>query len=175
MKKQNALITQESTEVVLRKATNIINRTNKILKNSKRELVANPDVMMINGLMWQKETIEEEMDWDVAMEYAKNLRLGGYDDWRLPTKEEFEKIIYSCGGIVLPENCYKDMEKNFTKIHKNEDNEAYQSCYQKNGFLSSSYISFDRDDKANIYFVNFSKGTGGFLDDIVVYVRCVRG
>ncbi len=59
MKKQNTLITQESTEVVLRKATNIINRTNKILKNSKRELVANPDVMMINGLMWQKETVEE--------------------------------------------------------------------------------------------------------------------
>jgi len=36
MKKQNTLITQESIEVVLRKATNIMNRTNKILKNSKR-------------------------------------------------------------------------------------------------------------------------------------------
>ncbi len=53
MPKENALITQESTEVVLRKATNIMNVTNKILKNSKKSLVANPDVMMINGLMWQ--------------------------------------------------------------------------------------------------------------------------
>ncbi|MDQ7046626.1 MAG: DUF1566 domain-containing protein [Sulfurovum sp.] len=93
MKKQNTLITQESTEVVLRKATNIINRTNKILKNSKRELVTHPDVMMINGLMWQKETVEEKMNWNDAMEYAKNLRLGGYDDWRLPTIEEFEKLV----------------------------------------------------------------------------------
>ena len=36
MPKENALITQESTEVVLRKATNIMNITNKILKNSKK-------------------------------------------------------------------------------------------------------------------------------------------
>lgn len=38
-------------------------------------------------LMWQRETAGP-MDWKDAISYCKNLRLGGYDDWRLPTIEE---------------------------------------------------------------------------------------
>ena len=30
------------------------------------------------------------MTWFDAVKYAKNLRIGGFDDWRLPTVEEFE-------------------------------------------------------------------------------------
>jgi len=40
------------------------------------------------------------MDWNHAMEYAENLRKGGFTDWRVPTKEELEiiyKIKDACG------------------------------------------------------------------------------
>ena len=42
------------------------------------------------GLMWQKATdaksdsLDGRVTWYEAEEYAKNLRLGGYSDWRVP-------------------------------------------------------------------------------------------
>ncbi len=176
MKKDNALITQESTEVVLRKATNIINRTNKILKNSKRELVTNPDVMMINGLMWQKETVEEAMNWDDAMEYAKNLRLGGYDDWRLPTIEEFKEVVTSCGGVPTiygEDDCYSISDKNM-------NNNDYQDCHQEKGFSSYYYWSSTtyESNSNDTSIVDFYNGNVSSSYDYSKYsyhyVRCVR-
>jgi Protein of unknown function (DUF1566)/TIR domain len=43
-------------------------------------------------LMWTKEDNGQDIDWRKANEYAKQLRLGGYSDWRLPTIEELEKL-----------------------------------------------------------------------------------
>ena len=173
MPKENALITQQSTEVVLRKATNIMNITNKILKNSKKALVANPDVMMINGLMWQKETVEERMNWYDAMEYAKNLRLGGYDDWRLPTIEEFREVIKNCGGIhsrINNKNCDEIM-------HENMYNNHYQDFYKSNGFYYFSYWSSTTSvSRTSIaWFVYFIYGnTNWNYKSSSHYVRCVR-
>jgi formylglycine-generating enzyme required for sulfatase activity len=43
-------------------------------------------------MMWTIEDNGKEINWDEANEYAKQLRLGGYSDWRLPTIEELEKL-----------------------------------------------------------------------------------
>ena len=43
-------------------------------------------------LMWTIERNGEDIDWFEANEYAKQLRLGGYSDWRLPTIEELERL-----------------------------------------------------------------------------------
>jgi hypothetical protein len=51
------------------------------------------EIITFNGLMWEKET--HIMNWNDAMEYAKNLQFGGYSDWRLPTKEELEDVLRS--------------------------------------------------------------------------------
>ncbi len=40
------------------------------------------------GLMWQIEKSKVISNWHQANEYAKKLQLGGFDDWRLPTREE---------------------------------------------------------------------------------------
>ncbi|CAA6798889.1 MAG: Unknown protein [uncultured Sulfurovum sp.] len=177
MKKQNTLITQESTEVVLRKATNIMNRTNKILENSKKELVTHSDVMMINGLMWEKETAEEEINWINwydAMEYAKNLRLGGYDDWRLPTIEELKEVIFSCGGIVIAQH-----DDNLKVVRaKNNSNKLYQECHKSKGFSSIYYwsSSINVNDTSDAWGINFYGGdTYSFYKNGSVEVRCVRG
>lgn len=44
------------------------------------------------GLMWQQNEAGE-MNWMEAMEYCKNLELGGYRDWRLPNCIELRTII----------------------------------------------------------------------------------
>jgi len=44
------------------------------------------------GLMWDVATTANEKTWPEAEAVAKNCRLGGFEDWRLPTLEELESI-----------------------------------------------------------------------------------
>jgi Protein of unknown function (DUF1566) len=43
-------------------------------------------------LMWTIADNGKDIHWHEANEYAKQLRLGGFSDWRLPTIEELEKL-----------------------------------------------------------------------------------
>jgi len=43
-------------------------------------------------LMWTIQDNGEDIDWHQANQYAGQLRLGGYSDWRLPTIEELERL-----------------------------------------------------------------------------------
>lgn len=45
------------------------------------------------GLMWQQMDSSKGMNWKEALEYAQNLSLGGYDDWRLPNAKELQSIV----------------------------------------------------------------------------------
>ena len=48
--------------------------------------------------MIQRGFSERELTWQEGMDYAKQLQLGGYSDWRVPTKKELEEI-YKFKGI----------------------------------------------------------------------------
>jgi len=48
---------------------------------------------VITGLMWESKPSIKKMNWYEAMDYAKNFRLAGYSDWRLPTEPEYHKLI----------------------------------------------------------------------------------
>ncbi len=41
------------------------------------------------GLMWQKEAFDYHLNWYGAVEYCKNLDLGGFNDWTLPEKGDY--------------------------------------------------------------------------------------
>jgi len=45
------------------------------------------------GLMWQQQNDKEQRTWREALDYAGSLTLGGYSDWRLPTRFELESIL----------------------------------------------------------------------------------
>ena len=44
------------------------------------------------GLMWAGKDNGKNVNWHQAVKYCRNLRLGGYSDWRLPTITELEGI-----------------------------------------------------------------------------------
>jgi hypothetical protein len=46
-----------------------------------------------NHLLWQKNIQNSFLTWIEAQEYCKSLDLGGYPDWRLPTKAELEGLV----------------------------------------------------------------------------------
>jgi len=45
------------------------------------------------GLMWQKADDGKSRDWEKSLDYAENLNLAGYSDWRLPDAKELQSIV----------------------------------------------------------------------------------
>jgi hypothetical protein len=44
------------------------------------------------GLTWTSEDNGSDVNWNQAIAYCANLRLGGYSDWRLPAIDELQGI-----------------------------------------------------------------------------------
>jgi len=47
------------------------------------------------SLVWQDNSavVDNEFSYDEAISYCKNLKLDGFDDWRVPTLKEFYTIV----------------------------------------------------------------------------------
>lgn len=59
------------------------------------------------GLIWTAKDNGEGIDWHGAKEYADNLSLGGFSDWRLPTIDELEGLYETDTG---EQNCRLGIE-----------------------------------------------------------------
>lgn len=143
------------------------------LKYESREVKAKEEVIpfvTFNGLMWTKET--KTMNWHEAMEYAKNLQLGGYSDWRLPTKEEFQNVIENCGGIFVKYDG-DDWDKN--TIEKNRNNSQYHNCIKSKGFFLSWYWCNKEYYSSTAWGVRFHSGSDFWSNKSNnYYTLCVR-
>jgi len=51
------------------------------------------------GLMWTKRDNGENLIWQPATAYCRNLNLDGYSDWRLPTIDELQGIYDENAGV----------------------------------------------------------------------------
>jgi hypothetical protein len=52
-------------------------------------------------LMWQQSPDSQARTRDQSLVYASKLRVGGYDDWRLPTRDEMYSLLLIQKGIKL--------------------------------------------------------------------------
>jgi len=62
----------------------------------KNHFVANSDGTITDhstGLIWLKTDSDRPMNWQQALNYAKNSRAAGKDDWRLPNVREIQSIV----------------------------------------------------------------------------------
>lgn len=46
------------------------------------------------GLMWEKTSDRNTYTWSQAKDYCDALNLGGYSDWRLPTRNELQTLVH---------------------------------------------------------------------------------
>ena len=104
------------------------------------------------GLVWQREVPDGNFSLEEAKDYARELRLGGLTDWRVPTKEELESIVDRAKF-----NPAIDIE-----VFPNTPSSHFWTC------SPSAYSSH------SAWIVNFSLGSS--YNDVNGYsrVRCVR-
>jgi len=53
----------------------------------------NGEIIVINGLMYQNQYFTKRYTWEEAKKYALELKLGGFNDWKLPTIDELKTIL----------------------------------------------------------------------------------
>ena len=77
------------------------------------ELSRNSDGIVSDSstsLEWQDNTSSVQKTWSSAISYCEDLSLGGYDDWRLPNRNELLSILdYNKYGPAIKENVFQNI------------------------------------------------------------------
>ncbi len=61
-----------------------------------------PQTVSYAGHIWQRCIESGTYDWEEAKTYCQDLALGGYSDWRLPTKDELKSLVVCSNGHPVP-------------------------------------------------------------------------
>ncbi len=138
------------------------------------------------GLMWQRKDAGTSVTHKEAVEYCESLKLGGYDDWRLPSIDELRTLIVGCqsgaeackvGGDCLSSSCWSPDCACQAGKGPGENGFYWQSgVWQGSGkyFWSASVQSDKKGEKA--WDVGFNYGNVYDYDrSQKADVRCVRG
>jgi hypothetical protein len=115
-------------------------------------------VDIVSGLQRQyaDADIPDEGDfWKGALEYCENLEYAGYDDWRLPNKDELTTIVDF--GRLEPASSFPDIEA-------------------VNYLLTSTTMPGESDAVFRLYLSNGSMNTTMYKDysGVDYHVHCVR-
>lgn len=108
------------------------------------------------GLMWQDNSAAKHIkkDWQGALDFCSELRLAGYDDWRLPSIKELETIIKISKDNPAIKNGFKNVGVSgyywSSTAHESSEEFAWMMNF-KRGYEYNNYKTYER------------------------YVRCVRG
>lgn len=113
------------------------------------------------GLLWQKNGRQSgQLNFYQAQEYAKNLNLGGFKNWRVPTSDELESI-------------FPALEKPFVNTPYT-DKKCCEGPYEWRGYWTSE-MDYDLEDYAYIYEWHGDGGKNNcYASRNYDYVRCVH-
>ena len=138
----------------------------------------NPNIIKIGSLMWEYQIITRDYNHSEAKRYCDNLTLEGYDDWRMPTKDE----LMSLGNIKLYEwDNERSWEKWFNK-NKNKRliNSKGDSFFILKEFLEiiseySWFWTLDKYNNNNNWVIGFAGGQVRWSNSFNYFsILCVR-
>ncbi len=131
----------------------------------------------IDGLIYLNQSFTKQYNWHEAKNYAKNLRLGGFNDWRLPTRAELRRL----GNIKF----YGEYDIFWEEWYKNHKDKALVNSKGEKHFIKEEFIenmpkdsyfwTSERKDEDDIWRVGFHLGCDDIsYDEDMNYVMCVR-
>ena len=116
-----------------------------VIEKPKEEVHTTKDIVKIGNLMYQNQPFTKTYNWEEAKAYCQDLTLGGYSDWRLPTKRELRRLVTKKKNQGY--NIRKEFAKNLVGLawfwtsttYKKDSSQAwgvffcygYDSCYFK--------------------------------------------
>lgn len=102
---------------------------------------------LATGLMWQMSDDGQTRNWSDALDYAENLTLAGYDDWRLPNAKELHSLVdYSKSPVTSSSPAIDDL------------------------FLLTSFVDEKGDKNWGYYWTGTTHQDGHNIADSAVYV-----
>ncbi|GEM_PF-1858408 len=142
-----------------------------------------------NNIIYENHPFRKKYTWNEAQAYCTNLTLEGYEDWRLPTREELLTIknmdtypIYSDGIDFI--QWFEENDKNRERNNRGEAHFiATEFIEEMPPFYPLFWTSekkilpkntFNKNKPDNFFWiVTFDYGYGGWINSSA-YVRCVR-
>jgi hypothetical protein len=103
-----------------------------------------------SGLMWQKKDDGVRRTWNESKSYCQNLILAGFNDWRLPVKEELSGLILKGHGSPTINEVFYCRKSNYW-------------CGDESIFNAAWYVDF-RYGLLKVYHTDYPQ----------YFVRCVR-
>jgi len=136
-------------------------------------------VITMGKLTYQNQLFTQQMTWQEAKEYAKNLRLGGFDDWRLPSLKELRAL----GNVELYNG--EDNEPFWKEWYQNNKDYALSNPKGEKHFINEKLVknmpqysifwTSEAKDEDDVYLVAFHLGCNyADYDTSKHYVLCVR-
>jgi hypothetical protein len=104
------------------------------------------------GLIWEDQSSIYKGDWKSAIDYCEALSLGGYDDWRLPNRNELVSIT--------DKSKYNPSIKDGFINYKTSDYWSSSTNASTSGYAWVVYFDYGNGNYDNKSYGN--------------YVRCVR-
>lgn len=121
---------------------------------------------LATGLMWQLADDGQTRDWEEALDYAENLELAGYDDWRLPDIKELQSIVDYSKSVATTNSPAIDDMFSLTEIIDPNGDTNY-------GFYWSSTTHQDGMNIADgATYVAFGQAQGQMFGDILDVHGC---
>lgn len=111
----------------------------------------------VTGLMWVKAR-GGQMSWDEAMAGAETCRVGGYDDWRMPTIKELYSLIQftgNTGRTAATSTPYIDTRYFDFTYGDESKGERHIDCQD---WSATEYVSSTMRGNATVFGVNFADG-----------------
>lgn len=145
---------------------------------------ANPDgtvIDLVTGLMWESD-MGSKMTLDEAGKKAASSRLGGYDDWRVPTIKELYSLILFTGSVKGEKAVTMFIDTRYFKQALGDVSKGEREIDAQT-WSSTIYVGKTMNNDETVFGVNFIDGRikgyprynprGGAAN--TMYFRLVRG